>query len=197
VRGSGETVQFEVFSEGATGDKILHSQGKLLYATRQEAAAEYIDLESVRARRQKVIDGKDVYPLFKSFGLDLGPSFQVLQEVYKNENETLGVLKLPEFRQGDLQSMVLQPSLIDGSLQAGMGAHLGEKVGEMFVPFSIGEVEILHPLQSNCFSYVVEAKEEKKGKKDNLRVVKSDVFIVDETGKVLVKIRESIGVPLR
>ncbi len=199
LKPSGDTVQFEVFSDGVEGAKILHSQGKLLYTTRQEAAAaaEYIDLESVRARCAKVIDGKDAYPLFKSFGLNLGPSFQVLQEVYKNENEILGVLKLPEFRQGDLQSMVLQPSLVDGSLQAGMGAQLGEKVGEMFVPFSIGEVEILHPLQPNCFSYVTEAKEDKKGKKNNSRVVKSDVFIVDETGKVLVKIRESIGVPLR
>src|SRR6266498_1585998 len=199
ARKAGDTVQFEVFSDGVEGAKILHSQGKLLYTTRQEAAAaaEYIDLESVRARCAKVIDGKDAYPLFKSFGLNLGPSFQVLQEVYKNENEILGVLKLPEFRQGDLQSMVLQPSLVDGSLQAGMGAQLGEKVGEMFVPFSIGEVEILHPLQPNCFSYVTEAKEDKKGKKNNSRVVKSDVFIVDETGKVLVKIRESIGVPLR
>jgi acyl transferase domain-containing protein/tryptophanase len=199
LKPGGDTVQFEVFSEGATGGKILHSQGKLLYETRQEAAAaaEYIDLESVRARCAKVIDGKDAYPLFKSFGLNLGPSFQVLQEVYKSEHEALGVLKLPEFRQGDLQNMVLQPSLVDGSLQAGMGAHLGEKAGEMFVPFSIGEVEILHPLQSDCFSYVIEAKEGKKGKKDNSRVVKSDVFILDETGKVLVKIRESIGVPLR
>src|SRR6266508_1378259 len=199
LKPSGHTVHFEVFSDGVEGAKILHSQGKLLYTTRQEAAAaaEYIDLESVRARCAKVIDGKDAYPLFKSFGLNLGPSFQVLQEVYKNENEILGVLKLPEFRQGDLQSMVLQPSLVDGSLQAGMGAQLGEKVGEMFVPFSIGEVEILHPLQPNCFSYVTEPKEDKKGKKNNSRVVKSDVFIVDERGKVLVKIRESIGVRLR
>src|SRR6266508_1766005 len=199
LKPSGDTVQFEVFSDGVEGAKILHSQGKLLYTTRQEAAAaaEYIDLESVRARCAKVIDGKDAYPLFKSFGLNLGPSFQVLQEVYKNENEILGVLKLPEFRQGDLQSMVLQPSLVDGSLQAGMSAQLSETVGEMFVPFSIGEFEILHPLQPNCISYVTESKEDKKGKKNNSRVVKSDVFIVDETGKVLVKIRESIGVPLR
>jgi len=90
---------------------------------------------------------KTAYPLFKSFGLNLGPSFQVLQEVYKSGGEALGVLKLPEFRQGDLQSMVLHPSLVDGSLQAGMAARLSDDLGEMLVPFSIGEVEILHPLQ--------------------------------------------------
>src|SRR5689334_8751100 len=93
--------------------------------------------------------------------------------------------------------MVLQPSLIDGSLQAGMGAHLGEELGEMFVPFSIGEVEVLHPLQANCFSYATEMKGGKSGQRESTRLEKSDVLIVDETGKVLVKIHESVGVPLR
>ncbi|HEY8460582.1 MAG TPA: beta-ketoacyl synthase N-terminal-like domain-containing protein, partial [Blastocatellia bacterium] len=45
LKPSGDSVRFEVFSEGETGDKILHSQGSLLYATSQDAAAaaEYID----------------------------------------------------------------------------------------------------------------------------------------------------------
>jgi acyl transferase domain-containing protein/tryptophanase/acyl carrier protein len=198
LKPSGATVRFEVFSNDETGAKVLHSQGALLYEPLQEAAAaEYIDLESVRARCAKVIDGEKAYPLFKSFGLNLGPSFQVLQEVYKNDHETLGVLRLPEFRHWDLQSMVLHPSLVDGSLQAGMAAQLGDQVGEMFVPYSIGEVEILHPLQPDCFSYVTESKEDKKDKSQKSRVVKSDVLIVDQEGKVLVKIRQSTGVPLR
>ena len=93
--------------------------------------------------------------------------------------------------------MTLHPSLVDGSLQAGMGANLGENAAEMFVPFSIGEVEILHPLQADCFSYVTETVELTRGKKEHSRVLKTDVLILDQTGKVLVKIRESIGVPLR
>ena len=197
LKPSESAVKFEVFSNDDKGNKIPHSQGTLLYSTKKEAAAEpeYIDLDGIRARCTKVIDGKGIYPRFKSLGLNLGPSFQVLHEVYKNETEILGALKLPEFRQGELESMVLHPSLVDGSLQAGVGAQLSEQTGDMFVPFSIGEVEVLHPLQPNCFSYVTEANAG-KGKKDSL-VLKSNVFIVDETGKVLVKIRESVGVPLR
>jgi 3-oxoacyl-(acyl-carrier-protein) synthase/acyl carrier protein len=78
-----------------------------------------------------------------------------------------------------------------------MAAQLGDQVGEMFVPYSIGEVEILHPLQPDCFSYVTEAKADRKDKSGKSRVLKSDVLIVDREGKVLVKIRESAGVPLR
>ncbi len=191
LKPSGEAVQFEVFSETAEG-KTLHSQGKILYTNRTDSEPDHIDLDAVRARCAKGIDGKSAYPLFKSVGLHLGPSFQVLQEVFRSDSEVLGVLKLPEFRQGDLESLVLHPSLVDGSLQSGMAARMGDSVGEMLVPYSIGEVEILHPLQANCFSLTTEAKD---GKKDS-RVLRSNVLIVDETGKVLVRIRESTGVPL-
>lgn len=199
LKPSGATVRFEVFSNDEKGNKIAHSQGTLLYATKEESTAEpeYIDLDAVRTRCTKVIEGNDAYPLFRSFGLNLGPSFQVLQEVYKGKNEILGALKLPKFRESDLESMVLPPSLVDGSLQAGMAGQLGDKAEEMFVPYSIGEVEILHPLRSNCFSYVTETKSDKKENKEKSRVLKTDVLIADETGKVLVKIRESMGVPLR
>jgi acyl transferase domain-containing protein/tryptophanase/acyl carrier protein len=193
-----ETVQFEVFSEGPAGGKVPHSQGTLLYATAQDAAAEpeTVDLAGIRARCAKVIDGKTAYPLFKSFGLNLGPSFQVLGDVYKNETETLGELKLPEFRQGELQSMLLHPSLVDGSLQAGVAGQLGGEGGEMIVPFSIGEVEILQPLQSTCFSYATQAKAD-DARRGKSAVVKTNAFIVDESGRILVKIRDSVGVPLR
>jgi polyketide synthase PksN len=191
LKPNGEAVQFEVFSE-AEGKKTLHSQGKLLYTNRQDGGPESVDLDAIRARCPKEIDGKSAYPLFKSFGLNLGPSFQVVQEVYAGETEALGVLRLPEFRQADLQSMVLHPSLLDGSLQAGMTARLSDSVGEMMVPYSIGEVEILHPLQANCYSYTTPANDDKKSS----RVLKSNVLILDETGKVLARIRESTGVPL-
>ncbi|NOU17196.1 MAG: SDR family NAD(P)-dependent oxidoreductase [Bacteroidales bacterium] len=185
-------VQFEVYSKNEEGKKQLYSQGKLFYATKQEleAEAEFIDIKNVRARCSKVMDGKEAYPQFKSFGLNLGPSFQVLQEVFKGENEILGTLKIPDIRKDDFQDFLLHPSLVDGSLQVGMAAQLGETVGEMFVPYSIGEVEILHPLQPNCFSYIRQANE--PGSKLSI----ANVLILDEDGKILVKIKESVGVPL-
>ncbi len=194
LKPSDATVRFEVFSNDDKGGKTLHSQGTLQYETPQEAAAEpeTVDLAAIRARTARVTDGNAVYPRFRSFGLNLGPSFQVLQEVYKSDTEVLGVLKLPEFREADLLTMALPPSLLDGSLQAGVAAVLSGQMGEMFVPYSIGEVEILAPLVTNCFSYVPEMRDDKKSS----RVVKSDVLIVDDTGRVLVKIRDSVGVPL-
>ena len=201
LRPNGPAVRFEVFSQDGKGNRLPHAQGMLEYATQKEDAgeAESVDVEAVRARCARLMEGKDAYPLFRSLGLNLGSSFQVLEEVYKNENEdeVLGALKLPDFRHADLESMVLHPSLVDGSFQAGMSAQLGAKVKEMYVPFSIGEIEILHSLEPNCFSYVTAVKDDRKGKQEDARTAKSNVLILDRTGKVLVKIRESTGVPLR
>lgn len=192
LKPNGGLVHFEVFSEEENTTKQIYSQGKLIYATHEELTAEpeYIDLEEIRTRCVKVTDGKEAYPLFKSLGLDLGPSFQVLQDIFKNDDEILGELLIPEIRNNDFNDYLLHPSLVDGSFQAGMAAQLGAQTGEMFVPYSIGEVEVLQPLKPKCFSYV------KKVDEPGSKVSKVNVFIVDEDGMILVKIRESIGVPL-
>jgi polyketide synthase PksN len=196
LKPNGDLVQFEVYSERENGQKQVHSQGKISYATAHdlEADEEFIDLESIRARCVKAMDGKDAYPHFKSLGLDLGPSFQVLQEVFQNQNEILGVLRIPEVRQGDFQDFLLHPSLIDGTGQTGMAAQLAENSnggsGQMFVPYSFGEVEILHPVPQKCFAYV------KKANDPNAKVTKTNILVVDESGKVVVKIKDSVGVPL-
>ncbi|NVO09894.1 MAG: SDR family NAD(P)-dependent oxidoreductase [Bacteroidales bacterium] len=194
LKPDGENVHFEVFSEGIEGKKQLHSQGKLSYATKQdlEAEPEYIDIESIRSRCAKVMDGKDAYPLFKTLGLNLGPSFQVLQEVFKNEDEMLGLMKIPDVRSNDYKDFILHPSLVDGTGQTTMAAQLAgkETTGEMFVPYSFGEVEILNPLTTNCYSYV------KKVNDPNSKVSKANLLIVDETGKLLVRIKDSVGVSL-
>ncbi|TDR44821.1 acyl transferase domain-containing protein [Tahibacter aquaticus] len=195
LKPSHDAIQFEVFSDGDSGKKVLHSQGKILYASESELAAadEYVDLAAIRARCAKVMNGRDAYPLFKSFGLDLGPGFQSLQEVYRSDSETLGLLQLPPARLDDLQSLLLHPSLIDGALQAGVAAQLGGASSEMLVPFSIGEVEVIHPLQPRCWSYVTEMTD---GRVENSRVSRKNVLILDDDGKILVRIREATGVPI-
>ena len=190
-----DAVAFEIFSEASDGRKKLYAQGKLVYDAdgAAEPEAEYLDLEAIRARCVKVIDGRDAYPLFKSVGMEYGPSFQVLDEVFKSDDEVLGLLRLPGARSSDFDDFVLHPCLLDASMQAGVVGQLGDKSGDMKVPYSIGEVELLHPLTRTCYSYVTKMKNERSGSSGLSR---ENVTIVDENGRVLARIRESVGVPL-
>lgn len=197
LKPAGDTVMFEVFSEREGGGKQLYCQGKLQYATAQEEAAEdeFVDLEAIRGRCEKVTDAERAYPQFRTLGLGLGPTFQGLQEVYRNPQasfEVLGALKIPALDAVRFDEFVLHPSLVDSSFQAAMGARLADTGGEMFVPYSLGEVEIVHPLTPVCYSYVTDANDARKSS----NVSKMNVLIVDEHGKVLVRVRDSVGVPL-
>ncbi len=197
LKPSGDAVSFEVFSEREGGGRQLYCQGKLQYATAQEEAAEdeYVDLDAIRGRCEQVSDAERAYPQFKTLGLDLGPTFQALREVHRNPQssfEVLGALKIPELDALRFDEFVLHPSLVDSAFQAAMGARLADAGGEMFVPYSLGEVEIVHPLTPVCYSYVTDANDARKSS----NVSKMNVLIVDEHGKVLVRVRDSVGVPL-
>ncbi|UXY16137.1 SDR family NAD(P)-dependent oxidoreductase [Chitiniphilus purpureus] len=186
-----DAVAFEVSGEEA-GARRVYAQGKLLYEDGQAAPAapEYVDLAAIRARAAKTLSGKDAYPLFEAVGLSYGPSFQLLQEVCTGKDEVLGLLRLPESRAADFDEFVLHPCLFDAAMQAGVAGQLGDTDGQMKVPYSIGEVELLHPLTRTCYSYVTKAPGGQGG------VSREQVTLVDETGKVLARIRDSVGVPL-
>jgi len=95
----------------------------------------------------------------------------VLKEIYRNGgSESLALLELPESLRGEFRKYVLHPSLMDGALQsvAGMGKS-GEAEEGMYLPFSLGEVEIIKPLAERCWVWVkvfqirqVEIREKKK-----------------------------------
>jgi polyketide synthase PksN len=195
LKPSGDAVLFEVFSETPEGTRRLYAQGKLMYANGQgaEADEEFLDIAAIRARCTTSIAAGEAYPLFGSLGMHYGPSFQVLSAVHKNANEVLGALVIPDLRSGDFDQFVLHPCILDAAMQAGVMAQLADPSGEMKVPYSIGEVEILHPLTRTCYSYVTKADGERNA---SATVSRENVTIVDESGKVLARIRDAVGVPL-
>lgn len=187
-----EAVQFEVFSERADGSRQLYAQGKLEFAA-EPAAAEFIDLAAIQARCTRLLGGEEAYPLFAQFGLDYGPSFRLLREVHRSADEVLGLLQLPTVREADFDAFALHPSVIDAAMQAGVVGQLGQPEGQMKVPYSITEVELLHPLSRTCYSHVTRTPGTRESSSG---VSRENVCIVDENGRVLVRLRESIGVPL-
>jgi polyketide synthase PksN len=198
VKPANTTIRCEIYSKDQSGTPILHCQSGLSYEDESRMnAAEYIDLDAIRSRCAKVIGGSEAYPTFDSIGVKFGPSFQVLREVYKNEDEVLAAVVIPSFREQELGSMSLHPSIVDGCLQAGVAAHFQATGAEVLIPYSIMELEMISPLEARCFSYVRQHKDSERTTGHTATTIKSDVLIVNERGKILVKINGSTGVSLR
>jgi len=184
---------FEVFAEEADGRRRLFAQGKLIFSG--EATADTVhaplDLAGILGRSRQVLDGAGAYPLFESVGMAYGSSFQLLQQVHRDGDAILGLLRLPDARMADFDAFVFHPCILDASMQAGVAGQLGDPSGEMKVPYSIGEVEILHPLTRVCYSHVVKSEQRSQG-----GVSREHVTITDESGRVLARIRDAVGIPL-
>ncbi|MEK1831409.1 polyketide synthase dehydratase domain-containing protein [Priestia megaterium] len=105
-------------------------------------------------------------------------------KIYSNSQEALSYLELPSECTENFDEFVLHPSLMDGAFQTLLGLvnSSGSDSTEMYVPFSIKEIEIKDSLKE-CYVYVTLIENNKNSKTFNLQVM-------DEDGKVLVVIKQ-------
>ncbi len=182
-------MEYEIISQEQNEQEILHGKGQLEYIpSSQEGLKEYLDLNTIRARCPSLITGLECYQLFIKGGLKLGKSFQSIQKLYYNENEVLAFIKLPEHLRETFQEYLLHPTIMDGALEAVIGMVSAKaKNGSVTLPYYIGEVEILDDLTENCFSYARYTGRKKNGLQESDSY---EVFILDDKGKVLVKVKD-------
>lgn len=184
---AGDLVEYEIYSLDEEKQKVTHNRGKLGFSSLQTVAPqEYVRMEPILSRCRKIIDKAQLYPLVKQRGLELGPGFQVINEVFGNGEETLSIVELPKHLGLYSDSFLLHPSLLDGSLQT---ALLGVKDDVLYVPFSIGEVEIFRPVTEQIFVYAVRTAA------PDSQAAKFDVQLLSQTGEVLVRIKDFVARP--
>ena len=184
-----KVMEYEVLSKELNEQEILHGKGWIEYAAlNQESSNEYLDVKAIKSRCSSLITGQECYRLFIKGGLNLLQSFQSIQNLYYNENEVLAAIRLPEHLKETFQEYVLHPTIMDGALEAVIGMVSAKaRNGAVTLPYYIGEVEILGELTENCFSYAKYTGRKKNGLQESDSY---EVVILDEKGKVLVKVKD-------
>jgi len=174
-----QVVEFEVstFEE----PKQVHAQGKLTYGS--QTVSETVDIEGIQNRCLSTWNGAECYKLFKTTGLNYGPSFQTIQALYHNDSEALSRLQLPPTLKNDFNDFVLHPSLMDGALQTVIGL-MGQTTTTPYIPFALGSVELLGPLSGQCYAYVCRANNAQSA------VKKFNISIMDDAGNVSVRLKD-------
>lgn len=172
----------------STGEE-LKTQGKIDYINgNDDEPLLLLDIPAIQKRCLTQRTSNEIYTDYKGVGLDYGPSFQVIHACYSNEIECLSVLKLPHTTTSDNDGFILHPSIMDGALQSIIGLTSTQKT---YLPFSLGSLDIYGALPSTCYAYVSDF--------DNKAVdmPRFSIQIADETGKVLVVMRDFICRALR
>ncbi|ACL75234.1 SDR family NAD(P)-dependent oxidoreductase [Ruminiclostridium cellulolyticum] len=178
-----DKVDFEVYTIGDNGVRLVHSEGSISFEPSSDDSVTSIDLDAIKKRCTNSISGEDLYKGFERSGFGYGQSFRAIKELQGNASEVLSSLELPDSEGGD-DGFVLQISLIDGAFQTVAG--LVGMTGDSFLPYETGEIEIIGKLTPKCFAYVLKAE----SFDENPETIKFNIMIVDETGKISVRIKD-------
>jgi len=149
------------------------------------AAIEQEALAEVQARCSEQISGQDYYMRLRESGVDYGPSFQSITQLWRCNGEMLGEVKVPDGPHGEFDACQFHPALLDACFQtlgAGVAAQATRNDEQgTYMPTHIDEIRVhggqgLH-LWSHAHLQAPDAYS-----------IKGDVRLLDETGHVAVEI---------
>jgi acyl transferase domain-containing protein len=185
-----DEAEYVITSRTEDDEVVVHSEGKVCFQTGgKEPAAheETLDIRSLKQACTQSLDPQAFYALTRQYGFDYGPAFQTISQLHLSEAYALSRLELAEHVRADFEHYILHPCLVDGALQT-VSALVGtlEKTTP-YIPFAIGEVEIVRAIPECCWVHVERADGNRPQSAD---VLKFNVRIVTEGGHDVVRIKD-------
>ncbi len=176
---------FSIYScvKDAEQSWVRHVTGKL---TRNQngSVPKPVVLSEIRSRCINGISKKDCYEQFHEMGLQYGPCFQAIAQLWSGKGEVLGQLRVPEALETEIEDYRLHPSILDACFQLLIGIVLKDedRVKGVYLPVQIDQLWFYgRPgLQSWAHVCLVE---------QSATHLKADIQLLDERGNVLVKIQ--------
>ncbi|UAW64836.1 SDR family NAD(P)-dependent oxidoreductase [Mycoavidus sp. HKI] len=169
-------IGFEIYSD--SGDEaVVYSRGWAQWVAVGEVPQ--VDLEEVRANCERTVAGEVCYAQFAQQGLDFGPSFQVLKELWLGDQVAVGALRLTADAPA---GYVWAPNVLDGALQASVGLAQNKTDAPLTLPFAVAQVRQWGELPMPAWAVV------RPGVGDSAAVRKLDIDIVDANGRVALRL---------
>ena len=183
-----ETGRFSIHSR-AEASWVRHVTGRVM--PHQMARHTGLNFDAIRQRCPHQLKSEELYTRLNQLGLQYGPHFQTMQQIWLGDGEFLADLQLhpssppltPPNSRGGTQPYRLHPTLLDGCFQsfvAMLEAGEGEQSGA-FVPVSIKQVRFHAAPGSRVWGYG-------RMSKQTNRFLEGDLILCNESGEVLVEL---------
>jgi len=187
------SIECIAWTKDQDGEKVINAEWQMELQDGTVDSHKRMELSPMISMCNSSVSKSVCYELLASIGYRYGKNYQVIKEVYFNNDMAVSVLELQGRRNEDT---ALLPFLLDGSLQT-ITVWISNTKGvpaQSNVPFTVGEVEIYKPLTPVCYAKVAEASSNTASISD---VKKYDVGIFDEDGNLLVAIRDYYARPFQ
>jgi myxalamid-type polyketide synthase MxaE and MxaD len=170
-----------VAEQGGEETWRIHATGRLRVGEGAPASS-FMPLADARARCTQARPLADIYENLKVRGIDLGPDFAWVTELWRGEGEALGVIQRPSSMGAD--SFPLHPSLVDGCFQVLLAAGPTLEEGKAYVPFSVERIRFHRRGAGRLFCHVLVRAHETPGPE----MCVADFRLFDESGALLVDV---------
>ncbi|QKH04694.1 SDR family NAD(P)-dependent oxidoreductase (plasmid) [Bacillus cereus] len=180
-----ELVTYEISVANQDGNDVVHSRGTVIYL-QDQLEDEYVDLHAIQTRCTQLFTGYDYYRGFEKRGFAYGPRFKGIQKYYRSSEEAFAYLQLPEELVDQSHDFILHPTILDGALQTVAGLLDEDDESRLYLPFSIGEIDIYAPLPSNSYAHAIPVEKQTEGSQA------FNVTVFGEDGQVFVRIRNFV-----
>ncbi len=178
------SLEHEVDAEPSSWQRHATGTIRIGSSSPERSSTEPISIAAMQARCSEELSRHDFYQALRSHGLNYGPSFQGVEQVWSGKGEALGRITLPDALRPGAEPYVLHPALLDACLQVVAATGVGLESGDAYVPVEFGCVRIHRRPVRSCWCRAVRRapRDEEQG------VVKADLVLVDGDGTVLVEL---------
>ncbi len=177
-------IAYEIYSEPQkdNAEPVIHSQGSVALCAVTESST--LDLHSLRVQcSQGIFSSSQCYEVFRTVGLDYGPGYQGIEQVYVGQEQVLAKLTLPATVSDTKDQFILHPSLMDAALQASLMISASDV--KLALPFALQELKIFEKCTSTMWALIRYSE----GSKAKDKMKKIDIDLCDEQGRVCVRMK--------
>lgn len=182
--------RFEIFSltpmpaeASEISDEVwtLHADGQLLTTVEPLSRT----AESLPTEKPTLADATSLYQQFHQQGLNYGPAFQGIQQIWRTESEIVGKLQLPEHLVADADQYHLHPALLDACFQI-LGATNSEAdTQSLYLPVAVGQLQVHQPIATTLWCRTKNLRLE-----SNQQVLRTDLLLFDDNGTVMAEVTD-------
>jgi acyl transferase domain-containing protein len=159
-----------------TGTEALHASGR--FGDPPMAKPPPLSLESLRGRCPEAVKTSDFYSQLRARGLNYGPRFQGVQQLWRGAAEVLARIHVPAERHHHLH-----PAVLDAALQSLLATReLAANKAELYLPVRIQRLQFFGSPGPELWSY---------GRVQDCRrgLVQGELTLCDASGQVRVVVR--------
>jgi myxalamid-type polyketide synthase MxaE and MxaD len=168
---------------------MLHATGKVCFQQDNSIitpAAGQDTLTEMRTRCAEKISGQDYYRRLRESGIDYGPFFQSIAQLWRNNGDVLGEVQVPDGPEAEFNGFQMHPAILDAGLQV-LGAAVAAEATEngrqgIHLPTRIDQFRVHGRLGRHLWSHTrVQHRE--------ADATTGEVQLLDEAGRVAVEIQ--------